>query len=84
LALLFRTQRYYGCKINVAFTFLSYQPFWGTNNITSLYLQWKYFIDKGDGYLNNNFGQDLRNFKRFVEFAKKRGATTVYFRYGWV
>jgi hypothetical protein len=39
-------------------------------------------VDKGDGYIDNNFGQDLRNFKRFLEFAKERGATTVYFRYG--
>lgn len=39
-------------------------------------------IDKGQGYIDNNFGQDLRNFKRFLEFAKERGATTVYFDYG--
>ncbi len=39
-------------------------------------------IDKGEGYIGNNFGQDLRNFKRFVEYAKDRGATTVYFNYG--
>jgi hypothetical protein len=38
--------------------------------------------DKGDGYMHNNFGQDLRNFKRYVEYAKDKGATTVYFRYG--
>jgi hypothetical protein len=38
--------------------------------------------DKGDGYLHNNFGQDLRNFKRFLEYAKDKGATTVYFQYG--
>jgi hypothetical protein len=38
-------------------------------------------IDKGDGYSGNNFGQDLRNFKSFVEYAKDRGATTVYFTY---
>jgi hypothetical protein len=38
-------------------------------------------IDKGDGYIGNNFGQDLRNFKRFLEFAKSRGTTTVYFSY---
>ena len=39
-------------------------------------------VDKGEGYIGNNFGQDLRNFKRFLEFAKERGATTVYFDYG--
>ena len=38
--------------------------------------------DKGDGYIGNNFGQDLRNFKRFLEYAKLKGATTVYFNYG--
>jgi hypothetical protein len=38
--------------------------------------------DKGDGYLHNNFGQDLRNFKRFLEYANDKGATTVYFQYG--
>ena len=45
-----------------------------------------YFTDfntnKGQGYIDNNFGQDLRNFKRFLEYAKERGATTVYFNYG--
>lgn len=38
--------------------------------------------DKGEGYIGNNFGQDLRNFKRFLEYAKSKGATTVYFNYG--
>jgi hypothetical protein len=38
--------------------------------------------DKGHGYIDNNFGQDLRNFKRFLEYIKERGATTVYFKYG--
>ena len=38
--------------------------------------------DKGDGYIGNNFGQDLRNFKRFLEYATSKGATTVYFNYG--
>ena len=37
--------------------------------------------DKGQGYIDNNFGQDLRNFKRFVEYAKSAGATTVWFTY---
>ena len=39
-------------------------------------------VDKGEGYIDNNFGHDLRNFKRYLEFAKEQGATTVYFRYG--
>jgi hypothetical protein len=38
--------------------------------------------DKGNGYIGNNFGQDLRNFKRFLEYAKSKAATTVYFNYG--
>jgi hypothetical protein len=38
--------------------------------------------DKGEGYIDNNFGQDLRNFKRFLEYAKEKGATTVYFEFG--
>jgi len=38
--------------------------------------------DKGDGYINNNFGQDLRNFSSFLQYAKGQGETTVYFRYG--
>jgi hypothetical protein len=39
-------------------------------------------IDKGKGYIGNNFGQDLRNFRRFLEFAKSTGAKTVWFQYG--
>lgn len=39
-------------------------------------------IDKGQGYIGNNFGQDLRNFKRFLEYAKQHNAKTVYFSYG--
>lgn len=38
--------------------------------------------DKGQGYIRNNFGQDLRNLKRFLEYAKTKGATTAYFNYG--
>ena len=38
-------------------------------------------IDRGQGDTDNNFGQDLRNFKRFLEFAKDKGTTTVYFNY---
>ncbi len=39
-------------------------------------------IDTGDGYMFNNFGQDLRNFKRFLEYVKLKGTTTVWFDYG--
>ena len=39
-------------------------------------------VDKGEGYIGNNFGQDLRNFRRFLEFAKERGTKTVWFNYG--
>lgn len=39
-------------------------------------------VDKGEGYISNNFGQDLRNFKRFLEYAMQKGASTVYFVYG--
>ncbi len=38
-------------------------------------------IDKGNGSNHNNFGHDLRNFKRFLRFAKSKGATTVWFDY---
>lgn len=38
--------------------------------------------DKGDGYINNNFGQDLRNFLNFVVFTKSNSAKTVFFNYG--
>jgi len=38
--------------------------------------------DKGKGYIDNNFGHDLRNFKRFVEDAKKNGNETIWFTYG--
>ncbi|WP_448702479.1 hypothetical protein ACFGVR_09015 [Mucilaginibacter sp. AW1-3] len=38
--------------------------------------------DKGDGFIGNNFGQDLRNFRNYLEYAKSKGKTTVYFRYG--
>ena len=39
-------------------------------------------LDKGEGYIGNNFGQDLRNFKKFLEYAKANGAITVWFNYG--
>lgn len=37
--------------------------------------------DKGKGYIRNNFGQDLRNFRQFLIYAKERGTTTVWFYY---
>jgi hypothetical protein len=38
--------------------------------------------DKGDGYINNNFGHDLRNFQHFLTYAKSKGSETVWFKYG--
>lgn len=38
--------------------------------------------DKGEGYIKNNFGQDLRNFKRFIDFAIKRNSKTIWFEFG--
>jgi hypothetical protein len=38
--------------------------------------------DVGEGYIGNNLGQDLRNFQRFLHYAKSQGSTTVYFSYG--
>lgn len=39
-------------------------------------------IDKGDGYINNNFGQDLRNFKSYLLHAKSNKNESVWFLYG--
>lgn len=39
-------------------------------------------LDKGDGYIRNNLGQDLRNFKHFLEYAKAEGSRTVWFQFG--
>jgi hypothetical protein len=39
-------------------------------------------IDKGDGYIGNNFGQDLRIFEGFLDYAVQKGSTSVYFDYG--
>jgi hypothetical protein len=38
-------------------------------------------VNTGNGYIGNNFGQDLRNFRHFLEYAKARGTKTVYFYY---
>jgi hypothetical protein len=43
----------------------------------------KDFLDNpGDGYIGNNFGQDLRNFRDFILFAKSKGANGIWFNYG--
>lgn len=55
---------------------------YGDDTIEISYYFSNFNDDKGDGYIGNNFGQDLRNFKRFLEYAKSKGATTVYFNYG--
>ncbi len=39
-------------------------------------------FDTKDRLTPNNLGQDLRNFRRFLEFAKERGSDTVWFNYG--
>lgn len=39
-------------------------------------------VDKGEGYIHNNFGQDLRNMKRFIEFSMKRGSKSIWFEFG--
>lgn len=36
-------------------------------------------VDKGKGYIDNNFGQDLRNFENFLKYCKARNTKTVYF-----
>lgn len=55
---------------------------YGNDTLNYTYYFTDFNVDKGEGYIGNNFGQDLRNFKRFLEFAKKKGAETVYFNYG--
>ena len=39
-------------------------------------------VDKGQGYIGNNFGQDLRNFRHFLYYVKSKGSKTTYFNYG--
>lgn len=38
--------------------------------------------DPGDGYIGNSFGQDLRNFRRFLDYARSQGSATVFFELG--
>jgi hypothetical protein len=54
--------------------------------LTSTWGHESYFADftqdVGQGSIGNNLGQDLRNFQRFLHYAKSQGSTTVYFSYG--
>jgi hypothetical protein len=54
--------------------------------LTSTWGHESYFADftqdVRQGYIGNNLGQDLRNFQRFLHYAKGQGSTTVYFAYG--
>lgn len=38
--------------------------------------------DPGDGYLGNNFGQDLRKLRHFLRSVKQQDHTTVFFEFG--
>lgn len=38
--------------------------------------------DQNISYVRNRFGQDLRNFKRYLEFLKEQGKDTVWFSFG--
>ena len=46
----------------------------------------KYFSNfhsnPGDGYIDNNFGQDLRNLLILINIGIKNGSKTIYFNYG--
>lgn len=39
-------------------------------------------LDKGDGYIGNNFGRDLRNLSKIIDFGIKYGSKTAYYDYG--
>jgi hypothetical protein len=54
----------------------------GFDSLNNNYYFSDFSLDKGDGYIDNNFGQDLRNFQRFLEYAKSKGSTGVHFSYG--
>jgi len=54
----------------------------GHDTLGNQYYFSNFSTDTGDGYIGNNLGQDLRNFQKFLDFAKKKGATTVWFDYG--
>jgi len=53
-----------------------------TDTLDNAYYFTDFNLDKGEGYIGNNFGQDLRNFRRFLEYAKANGASAVWFDYG--
>ncbi|EDP97750.1 hypothetical protein U8527_05350 [Kordia algicida OT-1] len=52
------------------------------DTLNSKYYFSDFTINKGKGYIDNNFGHDLRNFQRFVANAKSKGNQTVWFTYG--
>ncbi|MBF9140198.1 hypothetical protein [Hymenobacter properus] len=56
---------------NEGFTSGDYEPYFGN-----------FLTDTGDGYIGNNFGQDLRNLKRHLNYIKAAGGTTVFFEFG--
>lgn len=41
-----------------------------------------FILDTGNGYIGNNLGQDLRNFRNFLRYAKSKGSQTVWVEYG--
>lgn len=45
-------------------------------------LNYKQFFTDFNATKKEHFGTDLRNFKSFLEYAKDKGATTVFFLYG--
>lgn len=53
-----------------------------TDTLDNDYYFTDFNLDKGEGYIGNNFGQDLRNFRRFLEYAKANGANAIWFDYG--
>lgn len=53
---------------------------WDTLNRSTYFAD--FTKDVGKGYIGNNFGQDLRNFQRYLLYAQKHGATKVWFSYG--
>jgi len=41
----------------------------------------KFNDNLGDGYIGNNFGQDLRNLLKLIKFAESLGEETIFFEY---
>ncbi len=54
----------------------------GTDTLNNQYYFSAFNVDPGNRYIGNNFGQDLRNFRRFLEYAKSKGSMGVHFLYG--